>query len=77
MACSLKSVFCVPELHESVLGSKPKGVLGLCSSKTDKAKSKGSSVLSNAFLGESVALNEKCLGYHSSKASSNVPVHVC
>jgi len=66
MACSLKSVFCVPE-----------GVLGPCSSKTDKAKSKGCSVLSNAFMGESVALDEKVLGYCSSKASSNVPVHVC
>ncbi|KAL9314205.1 hypothetical protein ACSQ67_019657 [Phaseolus vulgaris] len=64
MACSLKSVFCVPE-----------GVLGPCSSKTDKAKSKGCSVLSNAFMGESVALDEKVLGYCSSKASSNVPVH--
>ncbi|CAJ1975300.1 unnamed protein product [Sphenostylis stenocarpa] len=75
MACSLKSVFCVSELNESVLGSKTKGALVPCSSKTDKAKSWGCSVLSNAFTGESVALDEKGLGYNSSKASSNVPVH--
>jgi len=28
-------------------------------------------------MGESVALDEKGLGYFSSKASSSVPVHVC
>lgn len=75
MARSLKSVFIVPELNESMLDSKTKGALVPCSS--NKAKSKGCSVLNNAFMGESVALDEKGLGYCSSKASSSVPVHVC
>ncbi|XP_014495461.1 thioredoxin-like 1-2, chloroplastic [Vigna radiata var. radiata] len=73
MARSLKSVFIVPELNESMLDSKTKGALVPCSS--NKAKSKGCSVLNNAFMGESVALDEKGLGYCSSKASSSVPVH--
>ncbi|TKY73369.1 Thioredoxin 1-2 [Spatholobus suberectus] len=76
MACSLKSVLCVPELNEGMLGSKTKGVLVPCPSKTGKAKSGDCSVLSNAFMGKSIALDEKGSGYCSSKASSNVPVHV-
>ncbi|XP_047177015.1 thioredoxin-like 1-1, chloroplastic [Vigna umbellata] len=69
MARSLKSVFIVPELNESMLGSKTKGAL-------NKAKSKGCSVLNNAFMGESVVLDEKGLGYWSSKASSSSSVSV-
>ncbi|RDX86828.1 Thioredoxin-like 1-1, chloroplastic, partial [Mucuna pruriens] len=75
MACSLKSVFCVPELDESMFVSKSKGVLVPCISKSGKANSRDCSVLSNAFMGKSIALDEKALGYCSSKASSNVPVH--
>ncbi|XP_020235224.1 thioredoxin-like 1-2, chloroplastic [Cajanus cajan] len=66
MACSLKSVSCVPEM---------KGVLVPCPSKTSKAKSWGGSVLSNAFMGESITLDEKASGYCSSKTSTNVPFH--
>ncbi|KOM40304.1 hypothetical protein LR48_Vigan04g050200 [Vigna angularis] len=52
-----------------MLGSKTKGAL-------NKAKSKGCSVLNNAFMGESAALDEKGLGYCSSKASSSSSVAV-
>ncbi|KAG2399061.1 Thioredoxin-like 1-1 [Vigna angularis] len=69
MARSLKSVFIISELNESMLGSKTKGAL-------NKAKSKGCSVLNNAFMGESAALDEKGLGYCSSKASSSSSVAV-
>ncbi|KAG5019841.1 hypothetical protein JHK87_015696 [Glycine soja] len=75
MACSMNSVFCVPELNESIFGSKTKGVLLPCPSKTANAKSWGCSVLSNAFMGKSIALGEKGSGCCNSKSSSNVPVH--
>lgn len=75
MACSLKSVFCVPELNESTVGSKTKGVLVPCFSKTGKAKSCGCSVLRNAFMGKSIAIDEKVSWDCNSRSSSNVPVH--
>ncbi|XP_027339130.1 thioredoxin-like 1-2, chloroplastic [Abrus precatorius] len=74
MACSLKS-FCVPELNEIMLGSKTKGVWGLCPSKIVKAKSMTCSVLSTDFMGKSMALEEKGSGYCDSKTSNNVSVH--
>ncbi|KAK7411422.1 hypothetical protein VNO78_02855 [Psophocarpus tetragonolobus] len=73
MACLLKSVYCVPE---NMFGSKTKGALVPCSSKTGEAKSWGCSVLSNAFMGKFTALDEKSLGFCNSKASSNVPLQV-
>ncbi|KAK7304636.1 hypothetical protein VNO77_42521 [Canavalia gladiata] len=67
MACSLKS-FSVVELNET------KGVLGICPSKSGKAKSKACSVLSTDFMGKSVTIDEKGSGYCNSKTSNNVPV---
>ncbi|KAK7317247.1 hypothetical protein RJT34_01308 [Clitoria ternatea] len=66
MAWSLKSVLCVPE---SMFGSKTKMVLAL------KEKPKSCSVLSNDFMGKSIALDGKGPGYYNSKSSNNIPVH--
>lgn len=73
MACSLKSVFCVPELMNESM------VLGLCPSRHGKAKSRTTcSVLSTGFMGKSIALaNEKGSGYCSSRTSRNAPIMVC
>ncbi|KHN01877.1 thioredoxin-like 1-2, chloroplastic [Glycine soja] len=75
MACSLNSVFRVPDLNESMFGSRTKGALVPCPSKTGKVKSWGCSVLSNAFMGKSISLDEKGSGCCNSKSSSNIPVH--
>lgn len=77
MACSLKSVSCAPE---NMLGSKTKGVFGICHSisfsRPDKAISRACSVLSTDFIGKSIVLqNEKGSGYCSLKISSNVSIH--
>ncbi|KAJ1401604.1 Thioredoxin-like superfamily [Sesbania bispinosa] len=73
MACSLKGVFCVPELNESVFGSKTKAVLGLCS---PRSKPRACSVLSTGFTGKPIALPvKKGSGYCSSKTSTNVSIH--
>ncbi|KAL2340755.1 hypothetical protein Fmac_008695 [Flemingia macrophylla] len=66
MAGSLKSVLCVPEM---------KGVSVPCPSKTGKGKSRGCSVLTNAFMGESIALDEKASGCCMSRTSTNFPGH--
>lgn len=83
MACSLKSVFCVPELNESMLGSKSKGVFRLCPSTHGKARSSSTysghpySVLSTDFMGKPIVLpEEKGSGYCSSKTSRDGSIHV-
>lgn len=82
MACSLNSVFCVPELNENMLGSKTKVVLGFCPplsfSRSGKAKSRACSVSSTEFMGKPIVLSdEKGSGDCSLKTPSNASIHVC
>jgi len=79
MACSLKSVFYVPKLNESMLlGTKSKGVLRLCPSKHVEAKSSTYSVLSIDFMGKPIVLSEvNGSKYYNIKTSRDVSINVC
>lgn len=69
MACSLKSVFYVPKLNESML---------LGPSRHVEAKSSTYSVLSTDFMGKPIVLSEvNGSKYYNLKTSRDVSINVC
>jgi hypothetical protein len=79
MACSLKSVFYVPKLNDTMLlGTKSKGVLRLCPSRHVEAKSSTYSILSTDFIGKPIVLSEvNGSKYYNLKTSRDVSINVC
>lgn len=77
MACSLKSVFYVPKLNDTMLlGTKSKGVLRLCPSRHVEAKSSTYSILSTDFIGKPIVLSEvNGSKYYNLKTSRDVSIN--